>query len=253
VIFYESSARYNLVLSAERLRRRLKPAIPGLIYQPVRCASFLASWAESLIFSGTSAALMLIASFYQAYWYLSFVALAPFLYKIIRAGPREAARLGILLGAVYFGILFADSSLIPGPLTGLHWLGGVFFLGAFGWTIAAARERWGFNPAVIALLWAVVKLSADVSGIPDNSLWAAERGIPFLKGMGVVFGLVTISLCIILVNSILALVLARVMDQMKNPEKLEVDDRMDRSFYGIKAYPATGDYLIPDGRAPPSP
>ncbi len=69
----------------------------------------LAFWAESFIFAGSSAILLLIANLFSSCWYFSFFALAPFLYRIIKAAPIESLRLGSLLGLSFFGALWLVS------------------------------------------------------------------------------------------------------------------------------------------------
>ncbi|MGB2981514.1 MAG: hypothetical protein WBC77_09725, partial [Candidatus Zixiibacteriota bacterium] len=65
--------------------------------------SVLATWARSFIFAGGSALLLLVANLFPDYWYFSFFALTPFLYRIIKATPGESFRLGLLFGLSFFG------------------------------------------------------------------------------------------------------------------------------------------------------
>ena len=52
-----------------------------------------AAWPESFSFAGSSALLLLIANSFVDCWYLSFFALTPFLYRIIRSVPTTLRKI----------------------------------------------------------------------------------------------------------------------------------------------------------------
>ena len=83
--------RVRAVGSSENLWRL---AIRRVVWCSASESSPLAAWAESFMFAGTSALLLLVANLFPHYWYVSFFALTPFLYRIIKASPGESLRLG---------------------------------------------------------------------------------------------------------------------------------------------------------------
>ena len=110
-------------------------------------------WAESFVFAGSSALLLLVARLSPDYWYLSLIALIPFLARIYWASPRDAIRLGFLFG---FTFLFVSglNGLPSAPLLSIaKILAGAALFAAFGGALGWTRQRWGFNPIIVALLW----------------------------------------------------------------------------------------------------
>jgi hypothetical protein len=112
---------------------------------------------------------LLLANLFPNYWYFSFFALVPFLLKIIKASPGESLRLGFLFGLSFFTVSVIDSLTISPASSVLKLLSGIGLFALFGWAVGYARNRWGFNPSIVAVLWVglevgLVKLSF-VSGI----------------------------------------------------------------------------------------
>lgn len=160
-------------------------------------------WARSFLYAGASATLLLVASLFTEYWYLSFIALTPFLFRISRADRGEALRLGLLLGLVYFGIRAADFA-IDEPLYAVGlWAFGTGVLALFAWIVGVAKEARGFNPLLIAFLWVILELGlmrlGHVRGVFAEM--AFESGC--LHKAAILLGFLTVSFVIVLFNSIL--------------------------------------------------
>ena len=96
-------------------------------------------WADSFLYAGTSVLLLSLADLIPGYWYLSFVALIPFLYKVTRASDAEAVRLGFLFGLALFGVRIADSLASSLWSAASVFLLGIGIFAGFGWTVARAR------------------------------------------------------------------------------------------------------------------
>jgi hypothetical protein len=58
--------------------------------------------AGNFLFAGSSACLLVVANLFPHYWYLSFFALTPFLWRIIRLDALGALQLGLFLVSVSF-------------------------------------------------------------------------------------------------------------------------------------------------------
>ncbi|MCP4632799.1 MAG: hypothetical protein GY855_07715, partial [candidate division Zixibacteria bacterium] len=162
-------------------------------------------WAENIIFAGSTAFLLLIVNIFPAYWYFSFFALTPFLYKTIKSTPEDSSRLGFLLGFLFFSVSLSES-LVLSPLTAsIKLISGTALIAIFGWTVGWTRKRWGFNPLVIALLWVGFELGLVKFGF-DFGLFGKTTFTHSLFGSVILLiGFITISFVIVLSNSLLVL------------------------------------------------
>lgn len=221
------------------------------ISSPASRDSLVATWAESFLYAGSSALLLLLAHFFSQYWHLSFFALTPFLYRIIQASPAESLRLGFLLGLSFFGASAANSLIGSGlsAIVNLVCVAGLFAL--FGWGIGLARERWGFNPSIVALLWVGLEIGLVKFGFTGGVLAEAGFSHPLLHGMVGLFGFVAASAIIVLLNSVILLVVLKGLEaKIVRVEAAEKSERacsplIARNLFAEKVY------LVPEGRAPP--
>jgi hypothetical protein len=139
------------------------------------------TWSENVIFAGGSAFLLLLAILIPNYWYFSFFALTPLLYRTLKATPGECLRLGFIFGLVFFGgsvvhSLFA--SLFPSVL---KFFSGTAIFALFGWSVGCARQRWGFNPFILVFLWVGLELAPARVGFVGSYVhrsvqWIALHG-----------------------------------------------------------------------------
>jgi hypothetical protein len=95
--------------------------------------SFLKPFAENFLYAGSSAFFLLVANLFPNYWYLSFFALIPFIWRIIRLDALGALQLGLLFGFSFFSIY-----KLPDALTIA--LGTVLFA-LFGWVVARQEKN----------------------------------------------------------------------------------------------------------------
>jgi apolipoprotein N-acyltransferase len=214
-------------------------------------SSLLATWAESFVIAGSSALLLLIANLHPHYWYFSFFALTPFLYRIIKATPAESLRLGFLLGISYFGV--SSINLIPvSPSSCVYkLLLGTGLFASFGWAVGWARKHWGFYPSIVAVLWIGLELGLMKFGFTGGLLVPTEYSNPFLRGLVGLFGFLIVSAIIVLLNSILILAIVKTLEAIKpkgNTFK-KVKRRWLLSFSPNLS--AKKVYVVPEGRAPP--
>jgi apolipoprotein N-acyltransferase len=211
----------------------------------------LSIWAESFIFSGSSALLLLIANAFHQYWYLSFFALIPFLLKTIKAGPKECLRLGFLLGLSFFGASVVNSLMVTPLIAILHLFAGTVLFALFGWAVGCARQRWGFNPTIVAVLWVVLELGFMRLGLVGGLLGEMGASAPILRGLIGLFGFLTISAIIVLLNSILVLVLVKTLEVSRIRAKIEAEEGIFWDFSFLRNLFTEKVYLVPEGRAPP--
>jgi apolipoprotein N-acyltransferase len=200
-----------------------------------------------------------VANLFPHWWYFSFFALTPFLYRIIRASPGESLRLGFLFGLSFFGAA-TTNSLITSPVPSvLRLISGTALFALFGWTVGRARQRWGFSPSIVAVLWVALELGLMKFGftggfvVNEVSLLLGEAGFsqPFLQGLVGLFGFLTVSAIIVLLNSLLVLVVVKTLEKTRPREKISAEDGRIWDFFFVRNLVAERAYLVPEGRAPP--
>jgi len=165
--------------------------------------SVIEVFTRDLFSAGSSVFLLLLANIFPEYWYFSFIALTPLLYKLSRATPSESLRLGFLFGVTYFIILNLMEFSVSPLLTLIKITTGTLLFSLFGLITGWTRERWGFNPVLVALLWMTVELVLIKLGFINGVFQAAELTYPVFHGMATLFGFIFVSFAIVLLNSVL--------------------------------------------------
>lgn len=224
----------------------------------------LVTWAESFLFAGSSALLLLIANLFPAYWYVSFFALTPFLFRIIKASPKESLRLGFLFGLSFFTVSMVNSPMgSPFLPSVLKLLSGTGLFALFGWAVGWARHRWGFNPFIVALLWVGLEMGSLKLGLvvgrvategsyPTPSLLGETQfSHPFFAGLVTLFGLLTVSAIIVLFNSLLVLLILKTLETTKPRGNTVQEDERTWNLFSNPGFFAQRVYLVPQSRAPP--
>ncbi len=211
----------------------------------------LATWAESFIFAGSSALLLLLATLFPQYWYFSFFALTPFLYRIIKATPGESLRLGFLFGLSFFGASLVNSLFTSPLVSALQLLSGTALFALFGWTVGWARKRWGFYPSIVAVLWVGLEMGLVKLGFAGGLLGEAGFSHPFLHGLVGLFGFLTVSAIIVLLNSLLVLVVVKTLEIKRPRGKTATEDARILDLFFTSGLSAQKVYLVPESRAPP--
>lgn len=214
----------------------------------------LPTWSESFIFAGGSAFLLLLATLFPDYWYVSFFALTPFLYRIIKATPGESLRLGFLFGLSFFGLSVVDS-LITSPLSSLlKLLSGTALFALFGWSVGWASRRWqdwGFNPFLVVFLWVGLELGLVRVGFVGGLLGEAGLSHSLFGGLVALFGFLTVSAIIVLFNSLLVLAIVKTLQVTRPWGRTVQEDERISDLFSTPGLFAQRVYLVPEGRAPP--
>ena len=240
-----------------------KPATHSSGFLTNNSKPLLAIWAESFLFTGSTAFLLLVANLFPVYWYFSFFALTPFLYRIINASPGESLRLGFLFGLSFFSVSLTDSLIVSPFPSILKLLCGIGLFALFGWTIGRARQKWGFYPSIVAVLWiglefGLVKLGLVGGSALGTTLSLSKGGLfgvtqlsqPLLHGLVGLLGFLTVSAIIVLLNSLLVLAIIETLKLTRPKGKtIQEEGKWELSF--ISYLFAEKVYLVPEGRAPP--
>jgi apolipoprotein N-acyltransferase len=213
--------------------------------------SMLTAWAQSFLFAGSSALLLSVANRFPDYWYFSFFALTPFLYRIIKATPVESLRLGFIFGLSFFGASATGSAGISPFITIIRLLAGTALLGFFGWTVGWARQRWGFNPSLVAVLWVGLEMGLANLGLGVELFGETAFSQPFLHGLVGLFGLLAASAVIVLLNSLLALAITKAVKAARTGVRRASESVRTWDLLFAFNFSTQKAYLVPEGRAPP--
>ena len=208
-------------------------------------------WVESFIFAGATACLLLIARLFPDYWYLSLVALLPFLARVYRASAMEALRLGFLLGFTFFLVSGLNTLLLTPFLSIAKILAGAALFAAFGGAVGWTRQRWGFNPTIVALLWVAFELGLTRLGLISSMLGEAEFSGPFFHGLAALFGFLIISFIVVLCNSLIVAVIDKAISLAKTRRFVRTVGGRTWALYSPNGFFAQKFYLVPEGRGPP--
>ena len=213
--------------------------------------SGLAVWAENFLFAGSSALLLLIAGLRQDHSYLSFFALTPFLYRILRGTPGESPRLGLLLGLSFFGASSVPSLFISPAAALVRLFGGTALFALYGCGVGWARGHWGFNPSIVALLWPCLDLWLAKIGLTSEMVGNAGFSRHILHSLAGLVGLLAVSAIIVFVNSLIAPVVFKALRSIRAiPESTSEGESRSASQPGRNST-ARKVFALPEERAPP--
>ncbi|MGB2804193.1 MAG: hypothetical protein WBD64_04770 [Candidatus Zixiibacteriota bacterium] len=228
-----------------------KAAVAAVVSKRNCDESVLATWARSFIFAGSSAFLLSVANLFPHWWYFSFFALTPFLFRIIRATPGESFRLGLLFGLSFFGASATGWLGISPFVAVVRLLCGTALFALFGWTVGRARQRWGFNPSLIAVLWVGLEMGLTKLGFASGLVGETGLAHPFLHGLAGLLGLLATSAVIVLLNSLLVLAIVNTIQAARTGIKTAIEDVRTWDLLFVFNFFTQKAYLVPEGRAPP--
>ncbi len=208
---------------------------------------------ENLLFAGTSALLLLIANLFPHFWYVSFFALIPFLYRSLRVDRKNSFWLGLIFGFSFFAVLQLDAFLEEPVSAALTVALGTALFALFGWGVATARDRFGFNPLLVSLLWILFELLLVKVAGPIVNFGTIFQLQPsgFFHGLSILFGCLAVSFVIVLVNSLFVFAVKKAVPLMRAREQ---GVREKESVWDLTPIPglfAQNVYIVPAGRAPP--
>jgi len=207
--------------------------------------------AEDFLYSGTSALLLLVANLFPGYWYFSFIALFPFLWRINKASTREAFRLGFLLGLTFFTFWSLDAFFVAPISTTLKIIGGTLLFALWSWAVGLAKQVFGFNPIIVSALWVFFELGLIKLGYTSGLLTHSTPSTPFFLRLVTLFGFGIISFIVVLLNSLLVKAVENIAKVFKSQEvefsttELSWDLVEDHKLISQKFF------LIPQLRGPP--
>lgn len=212
---------------------------------------FIIRLLESFLCAGSSALLISIAHLHPEFWFISLFALIPFLWRAIRVSFFESIVLGGLLAISYCFVAFRWE---PGAASGalLFKLAGLIVLFAlYGIAVNRIKKHIGFNAILIAASWLPLEYALSHYAGLGNLFTLATTDSSLVYRIGSLFGILTISFVIVLINSLILIILRQVVHALLSGDGL--------SFKENKVvYPLFKEiilerrwYYFPDVRAPP--
>lgn len=219
-------------------------AKPGLKNQTLQ---FL----EDFLCAGSSALILSVVYLHPEYWFISLFALLPFLWRLTRANLCGSLVLGIILASCYAFVAFTGEVLVS-PWTFLFKL---FLLSlvfsVFGIAVNRIKRYTGFNPLFIAALWLPLEYVLSHYAHLDSIFTISGTDSTLLIRIGSLFGMLLVSFAIVFINSLILLVLKRVVQALRSHTTFPAKDHK-------RLYPSFKDiilerrwYYFPDPRAPP--
>jgi apolipoprotein N-acyltransferase len=170
---------------------------------------------ERFLWAGSSALLLCLAALYPELRFLLLIALIPFLWDCIVSDGRGALILGVTLALCYTWVTcFTDLWYTPGVfLTRLLLLAAIFSL--YGLAVNRLARYVGFNAVFIALLWLPLEYTLEhLTGFQSISSVLVDRSALILR-IGSLFGLLTVSFVIVLINALILICFKRVVETLR--------------------------------------
>ncbi|MCJ7792851.1 MAG: hypothetical protein MUP45_02650, partial [Candidatus Marinimicrobia bacterium] len=186
-----------------------------------------------------------------SYWYFSFIALFPFLWKVNRASAKEAFRLGFLLGLTFFTFWSLDSFSLAPVSTILKILGGTLLFALWGWGVGLAKQFFGFNPIIVSGLWVFFELALIKLGYTSGLLTHSTPTTPFVLRLVTLFGFGIISFIVVLLNSLLIKAIEYAAKVFKARTIEFSKSELTWDFVKNCHFPSQRFFLIPQLRGPP--
>ncbi len=206
---------------------------------------------EDFFYAGTSALLLSIIHLHPAYWFISVFALLPFLWRLTRANLYGSLVLGIILGACYCFVSSIQEILVS-PWAFFHKL---FLLSlifsAFGIAVNRIKKYTGFNPIFVAALWLPVEFAISHFAHLSSIFTFSETDSTLLIKIASLFGILTVSFFVVLINSLILIALRRAVQALHSRVAFPAKDDERHCLPFKETILQRRCYYYPRRRAPP--
>jgi apolipoprotein N-acyltransferase len=212
---------------------------------------------ESFLCAGTSALLIAAAHLYPvkqampALWWLSLVALTPFLWRAVKASLIDSIILGAFLAFSYCFVAFPTHTFLFSAQFLVKLLAFNLLFVFYAVAVNRMGKHIGFNAIFIAALWLPLEYAlshyAGFCSIFTFSITDSSFGYRIAS----LFGLLMLSFVVVLINSLILIILKNIAQALLSKALLIVKTNK-------KTYPSSKVILLPtrwfsfpDMRAPP--
>jgi len=206
---------------------------------------------ENFICAGSSALLISVALLHPELWFVSLLALIPFLWRATRVSLFESIVLGGVLVTSYCFITVPIASWATSGAFLLKLLALNVLFVLYGTVVNRMAKHVGFNVIFIAVLW--LPLEYTLSRYADlGSMFAFSDGdCSVLIRMGSLFGMLMVSFLVVLVNSLILILLKRVVQALSSRATFPITNDKKLYFAFKEIILERRWYYFPDLRAPP--
>ena len=202
--------------------------------------------------AGTSALLLSIAHIQPMMWFISLFALVPYLWKLKRTDLPGSIILGTTFAICFSLVVFIEGLITSPAAFGLKVLILILIFSVFGIAVNRTKKHICCYPVFIAALWIPLEYFliryAGIGAILDFS----ASGSGWLIRFGSLFGLLTISFFIMLINSVILLLFEYAGRIRYSKTFLSIPDRaiLLSLFVNIRSIKRWN--CLPNLRAPPA-
>ncbi|MEZ5357604.1 MAG: hypothetical protein R3F48_02155 [Candidatus Zixiibacteriota bacterium] len=206
------------------------------------------SLCRDFIFAGSTVVMLSIAKLYPDYWFVSCIALIPFLWHSSRIQCRETIRLGILAG-ICFILVTAEPVVSSDLLLKVLVYSLVFSL--YGCAVSLFNRRIGYCAVYFAALWIPLEYVITYHLKWQHVLILPPESSQFSIKIGSLFGLITITFLVVLTNALLLRICKKILDTKPIPSRRPHSTRQYWIHIDTTVFVLHNIYSIPAGRAPP--
>jgi apolipoprotein N-acyltransferase len=205
------------------------------------------------ICAGTSALILSIAHIHPEYWFISFFALIPFLWRLKRASLFGSILLGFILAVCYaFVALTGEAVAAPWTfLLNLLLLSLVF--STFGMAVNRIKRYIGFSPVFIAAFWLPLEYVLTHYTALGSIFSFSREGSGFVVRFGSLFGFLMISFGIVFINSLILVLIEHMSRWVASNVSFGFAE--EKKYYLVfqTIAPARRRCYFSEPRAPPTP
>ncbi|MEW5922799.1 MAG: hypothetical protein AB1746_02300 [Candidatus Zixiibacteriota bacterium] len=205
----------------------------------------------SFVCAGSSAALFAVAHLYQDLWFISLFAFIPFLWRNSRVSITGSVIVSIILASTYFLTIVPICRGIYTDRIILQFVCLNVIFTIYGVVINRTVRLTRFNAPLIALSWFPCEyILTRYIGMGEILNFADNDSYILIK-ISSLFGMLLISVLVILVNSLIMLIIGRlVFSIIKMPMTKYCNRKTVRNIYSVPCIKRPR-FIIPILRAPP--
>jgi hypothetical protein len=179
---------------------------------------------RSFLYAGSSALVISVAHLHPELWFISLIALIPFLYRVARAGIFESVVLGAILATSYCFVTVGIVAWVA-PATFLHKLFGlnVLFI-LYGIAVNRVVKHIGFNAVFISVFWLPLEYGLSHYDHLGSILTFPEADSTLLMRVGSLFGLLIVSFLVVLINSLILILSEHIAGTLCSGTSMSFED-----------------------------
>jgi hypothetical protein len=186
---------------------------------------------DTVLYSGISALLISAAHLRPELWFISLVALIPFLWRAARGSFVEIICLGCALAASCFLIMEGSAMWMTPASLLLKLLVLSFLFVLYGTLVNRISKHVGFNAIFIAVFWLPVEYALNHNAHMNGMFSFSGTSSTLLARVSSFFGALMISFLVVFINSVLLIASKRFVRAIWFYEKSRMPCKREESFF----------------------